>query len=115
MLAELKREYQNTLNELNSILGFSTLGVDKESGVSEGESNSGKSYTTANGNIYLSSRNNACRLLNKRYGCDIHPVFDDNAISTLTIMNALGGDDTGSNNGNTNADIKNGIIKEREE
>lgn len=115
MLAELKREYQNTLNELNSILGFSTLGVDKESGVSEGESNSGKSYTTANGNIYLSSRNNACRLLNKRYGYDIHPVFDDNAISTLTIMNAFGGEDTGSNNGNTNADIKGRISKEREE
>ena len=109
MLAELKREYQNTLNELNSILGFSTLGVDKESGVSEGESNSGKSYTTANGNIYLTSRNNACRLLNKRYGYEIHPLFDDNAISTLTVMNEQGGNDNGSDNSIFDASLANRI------
>lgn len=115
MLAELKREYQNTLNELNSILGFSTLGVDKESGVSEGESNSGKSYTTANGNIYLTSRNNACRLLNKRYGYEIHPLFDDNAISTLTVMNEQGGNDNGSDNSFLNASLASRISEGGEE
>lgn len=115
MLAELKREYQNTLNELNAILGFSSLGVDKESGVTDTEANSGKAYTTANGNIYLTARNNGCKLLNKRYGYDIHPLFDDNAISTLTVMSEKGGSDNGSNNGQYNASPTISIDKGGEE
>lgn len=114
MLAELKREYQNTLNELNAILGFSSLGVDKESGVTETESNSGKAYTTANGNIYLTARNNACKLLNKRYGFEIHPLFDDNAISTLTVMTE-GGSSNGSDNSLFDANIASQFNKEGKE
>lgn len=85
LLTELKREYQNTLNELNAMLGFSVLGVDKESGVNGDEAKSGKAYTTANGNIYLKSRLNGIKRLNKRYSLNIIPMFDDNAISTLTL------------------------------
>lgn len=92
LMTELKREYQNTLNEMNSMLGFSVLGVDKTSGVSEDEASSGKAFTTANGNINLKSRKHSTDLLNKRYNTQIYPMFDDNAISTLTLANLKNGE-----------------------
>lgn len=96
LMTELKREYQNTLNELNAMLGFSVLGVDKESGVNGAEASSGKAYTTANGNIYLKSRLNGIKRLNKRYNINIIPMFDDNAISTLSLMEEKEGKDNES-------------------
>ena len=62
-LTELKREFQNKLSELNSMLGLSSLGVDKESGVSDEEAQSNASFKKSNENIYLFARNNALKYI----------------------------------------------------
>lgn len=64
-LAELKREYQNVIGELNAMLGIDTLGVDKESGVSETEAKSGNAFSNSIANIKLSSRQSAYDLIAK--------------------------------------------------
>lgn len=85
-LAELKRTYQNILAELNSILGLNSLGVDKESGVSQTEANSNRSFKKANENIYLRSRNTSLELLNKKYGLNIHAEYVDSMVKELSSL-----------------------------
>lgn len=87
---ELKREYQNKISELNNMLGINSLGVDKESGVSESEANSNRAFTTSNANIYLDGRNNGLKKLNKRYGLDIEAVYNDEVVSEFSQQ--TGGD-----------------------
>jgi hypothetical protein len=119
---ELKRDYQNSLNELNAMLGFSTLGVDKEAGVNETESNSGKAFSTANGNVYLKARQNQLNLLNDAYDLELYAVYDDSAITTLMLQSWLvgksaggfGGDDN-EGNGDTGRSDQIGADQERTE
>ena len=91
-LTEMKREYQNKISELCNFLGINSLAVDKESGVSDTEANSNRSFTTANSSIYLRGRE-PLNMLNKRYAGDsrynfnIKPYYDDEAVSALDIMN----------------------------
>lgn len=85
-LAELKRTYQNILAELNSMLGLNSLGVDKESGVSQTEANSNRSFKKANENIYLRSRNTSLELLNKKYGLNIHAEYVDSMVKELSSL-----------------------------
>nr|DAK32322.1 MAG TPA: upper collar protein [Caudoviricetes sp.] len=88
-LTELKREFQNKLSELNSMLGLSSLGVDKESGVSDEESQSNASFKKSNENIYLFSRNNALKYLNERYKMNIHAEFSENMVKELSSLEKL--------------------------
>ena len=88
-LTELKREFQNKLSELNSMLGLSSLGVDKESGVSDEEAQSNASFKKSNENIYLFSRNNALSYLNERYKMNIHAEFSENMIKELSSLERL--------------------------
>lgn len=81
--AELKREYQNKISELNNMLGINSLAVEKESGVSDHEAKSNKGFTTSNANIYLASRNNELKKLNKRYGLNIEAIYNDEVESEL--------------------------------
>lgn len=85
-LTEMKREYQNKISELSNFLGVNSLAVDKESGVSDTEAKSNRSFTTSNSNIYLRGRQ-PFEYLNKRFDLDIHPYYDDEAMSELDIMN----------------------------
>lgn len=91
-LSEMKREYQNKISELSNFLGINSLAVDKESGVSDAEANSNRSFTTSNSNIYLRGRE-PFRMLNRRFGTDprynfnIAPFYDDSATSALDMMN----------------------------
>lgn len=85
-LSEIKREYQNKIGELSNFLGINSLAVDKESGVSDSEANSNRSFTTSNSNIYLRGRE-PLELLNKRFNLDIHPYYDDEATSQIDIQN----------------------------
>lgn len=96
-LSEMKREYQNKISELSNMLGINSLAVDKESGVSDNEANSNRSFTTANSNIYLKGRQ-PFELLNKRFGLDIVPFYDDNAVSQLDMVNVENGTFGGDNN-----------------
>lgn len=88
-LTELKREFQNKLSELNSMLGLSSLGVDKESGVSDEEAQSNASFKKSNENIYLFARNNALKFLNERYEMNIHAEFSENMIKELSSLEKL--------------------------
>lgn len=88
-LTELKREFQNKLSELNSMLGLSSLGVDKESGVSDEEAQSNASFKKSNENIYLFVRNNALKFLNERYKMNIHAEFSENMVKELSSLERL--------------------------
>lgn len=88
-LTELKREFQNKLSELNSMLGLSSLGVNKESGVSDEEAQSNASFKKSNENIYLFARNNALKYLNERYEMNIHAEFSENMAKELSSLEKL--------------------------
>ena len=85
-LSEMKREYQNKISELSNFLGINSLAVDKESGVSDTEANSNRSFTTSNSNIYLRGRE-PLNMLNQRFNLDIQPYYDDEATSQIDIQN----------------------------
>lgn len=85
-LAELKRTYQNIISELNSMLGLNSLGVDKESGVSNAEATSNRSFKKANENIYIRSRNSELEKLNKKYGTDFKAEYIDSMVSELSSL-----------------------------
>ena len=78
--------FVSCLAELNSMLGLNSLGVDKESGVSQTEANSNRSFKKANENIYLRSRNTSLELLNKKYGLDIHAEYVDSMVKELSSL-----------------------------
>lgn len=89
-LSEMKREYQNKISELSNFLGINSLAVDKESGVSDTEANSNRSFTTSNSNIYLRGRE-PLQMLNQRFDLDIHPYYDDEATSQIDMQNMANG------------------------
>lgn len=80
---ELKREYQNKISELNTMLGINSLAVEKSSGVSDEEAKSNRGYTTSNANIYLDARNEPLLKLNTRYGLSLKAVYNDEVASEL--------------------------------
>ena len=84
--AELKREYQNKISELNNMLGINSLAVEKASGVSDTEAKSNRSYTVSNSNIFLEARNNPLKKLNKRYEKNIEAIYNDEVSSELANM-----------------------------
>lgn len=85
-LSEMKREYQNKISELSNFLGINSLAVDKESGVSDTEATSNRSFTTSNSNIYLRGRE-PLQMLNQRFNLDIQPYYDDEATSQIDLQN----------------------------
>lgn len=84
--AELKREYQNKISELNNMLGINSLAVEKSSGVSDTEAKSNRAFTTSMANIKMESRMDAMRKLNKRYGLDIQVIYNDQVQSEFLEM-----------------------------
>ena len=80
-MESLKKEYQNKISELNNMLGINSLAVEKNSGVSDSEAKSNRSFTTSNANIYLSARNHALERLNKRYKLNIFAIYNDEVAS----------------------------------
>lgn len=101
-LVELKREYQNKLSELNNILGVNSVGVEKNSGVSDSEVNANNGYVGINDNIYLSSRQKAFKLLEEQFGIKITPMLNDSVISMLALKEIMygSGDNATDNNNN---------------
>lgn len=85
-LPELKREYQNNIAELNSILGLNSLGVDKESGVSDIEAQSNTSFKKANESIYLKARNEPLKHYNHKFKENIKAEFNDLMVSELSSL-----------------------------
>ena len=103
---ELKREYQNKISELNTMLGINSLAVEKSSGVSDEEVKSNRGYTTSNANIYLDGRNHGLKKLNKRYDFKIEALYNDEVTSEFSELhkeleledNNEGGESVNDNN-----------------
>lgn len=101
--AELKREYQNKIAELNNMLGINSLAVEKESGVSDSEAESNRGFTVSNSNVYIDSRCNAFKKMNARYGTNIVPMYNDEVKSEIeNFTKVLDLKDGGSNGNNDN-------------
>lgn len=83
---ELKREYQNKIAELNTMLGINSLAVEKSSGVSDEEAKSNRGYTTSNANIYLDARNKPLERLNKRYDLKLEALYNDEVTSEFAEL-----------------------------
>lgn len=83
ILTNLKKEYNNKLSELNNMIGINTTFTDKESGVTNLELSSNQGYTSANSNIYLSSREESFKKLFLRYGIKIVPYFNNSVRAEL--------------------------------
>lgn len=88
-LTELKRTYQNIIAELNSMLGLNALGVDKESGVSENEANSNKSFRKSNESIYLRARNEPLSHLNEIFKTNLKAEYVDSMVKELSSIEKL--------------------------
>lgn len=102
---ELKREYQNKIAELNTMLGINSLAVEKSSGVSDEEAKSNRGYTTSNANIYLDARNHGLKKLNKRYQFKIEALYNDEVTSEfaefhkeMEVKENEGGESVNDNN-----------------
>lgn len=92
MLTELKREYQNKINEMLTFLGVDNIAIDKESGVSSNEVNSNNPFTTINTDVYLKGRTpieNICKRYNLK---KITPYFAPN-VKVLIEEKYKGGND----------------------
>lgn len=80
-MESLKKEYQNKISELNNMLGINSLAVEKNSGVSDSEAKSNRSFTTSNANIYLAGRNHGLDKLNKRFNLQLEAIYNDEVAS----------------------------------
>lgn len=89
MLAELKREYQNKINEFLTFFGVDNVGIDKQSGVSNAEVSSNNPFTNVNANVYLKGRE-PIKHLCKRYG--LKPIIPYLSPNILVDFGDNGGD-----------------------
>lgn len=102
-LVELKREYQNKISELNNLIGIQSIGVEKESGVSDTEAQANKGVTFSNANVYLSARQQGLDSLNKRFGLEIEAIYNDEVSSELSKKpDSEGGTQGNEQNSNNN-------------
>ena len=83
VLANLKKEFNNKLTELNNVIGINTTFTDKESGVTNLELSSNQGYTSANSNVYLSSREEALQKIYIASGIKIVPYFNNSVRAEL--------------------------------
>lgn len=86
---------------LSQVPSVSSLAVEKESGVSDTEAESNRSFSTSNANIYLDARNNGLQRLNKRYGFNIEAMYNDEVVSEFEELHQTQEKD--DNNDNNNA------------
>ena len=103
--AELKREYQNKISELNNMIGMNSLAVEKSSGVSDTEAESNMAFTTANANINLDGRNNGLFRLNKRYETQIEAMYNDEVVSEFGELHKEQEKEEGAEPSNDNSSV----------
>lgn len=99
-LTEIKRQLQNSMNELNSFIGINSLGVDKTSGVSDLEAKSNSAFITPVANTYIQARQKPLDLFKKRFDIDIVVKYNDEVVSKL-VQNMKGGSTIVEDNNDT--------------
>lgn len=104
----LKTAWNNEIEELLTMLGINTVGVDKKERLVAMEAEANAQLTEASANVYLQARNQQLEILNAVLGTNIEAVFNQQAFQQLVkLQNAqnTGAIDVDLNNDN---DIDNG-------
>lgn len=85
-LPSLKTAWNNELDELLTMLGINTVGVDKKERLVVNEAAANAQLTEASANVYLQARNQQLELLNAVCGSDIHATFNQHAFDQLVKL-----------------------------
>ena len=99
----LKTAWNNEIEELLTMLGINTVGVDKKERLVAMEAEANAQLTEASANVYLQARNQQLEILNAVLGTKIEAVFNQQAFQQLVkLQNAqsTGAIDVDLNNDN---------------
>lgn len=82
-LSPLKQQFNNEFDELLTMLGINSLGIDKKERLVANEANSNAQLTEASANIYLDARNSQLELLNAVLGTNIEAQLNQESAKQL--------------------------------
>lgn len=82
----LKTQWNNEIDEMLTILGINTVGVDKKERLVATEADSNSQLIEASGNIYLEARNRQLELINEVFGTHIEAKFNQESYEQLVKM-----------------------------
>lgn len=85
-LQTLKDAFNNEFDELLTMLGINSIGIDKKERLVANEANSRAQLTEASGNIYLDARNEQLELLNAVLGTDMRAVLNQESAKQLVNL-----------------------------
>lgn len=92
-LSSLKQAYNFEMDEMLTMLGINTVGIEKKERLVQQEAASNAQLTEASANIYLQARNQQLELLNKVLGTDIKATFNQQAFEQLVQLQQAQNDD----------------------
>lgn len=95
ILTTLKEQRATGFNNLNNYLGLNSVGIEKESGVSDNETDSNNDSIQMNRNVYLSARKQAFDKYNVRFGTKIEVSVNFEVVNKLLQE---GSEDNGKDN-----------------
>lgn len=85
-LTALKQQFNNEFDELLTMLGINSLGIDKRERLVANEANSNAQLTEASANIYLDARNSQLELLNAVLGTSIEAQLNQESAKQLVNL-----------------------------
>lgn len=85
-LASLKDAWNNEIDELLTMLGINTVGIDKKERLVAMEAAANAQLTEASANVYLQSRNQQLEILNAVLGTHITAAFNQHAFQQLVKL-----------------------------
>ena len=100
-LQSLKDAWNNEIDELLTMIGVSTVGVEKKERLVASEAVANAQLTEASANVYLQARNQQLELLNAVLGTEIKATFNQQAYEKLVKlqdMTSTGKIDVNDNN-----------------
>ena len=85
-LQSLKDAWNNEIDELLTMIGVSTVGVEKKERLVASEAVANAQLTEASANVYLQARNQQLELLNAVLGTEIKATFNQQAYEKLVKL-----------------------------
>lgn len=85
-LASLKDAWNNEIDELLTMLGINTVGIDKKERLVAMEAAANAQLTEASANVYLQARNQQLEILNAVLGTHITAAFNQQAFQQLVKL-----------------------------
>lgn len=86
-LASLKDQFNNELDELLTMLGINTVGIDKKERLVAAEADGNAQLTEASANVYLDARQEQMDLINTCLGTNIQVTFNQDSYQALVELN----------------------------